>query len=78
MEHQRKKQVEALKVIKLAEHKQKPKSIEEFFSKDLENNKVKNEFSEIKKIKNKLTKMTWNIKQVNTYIIFKSSNDKIF
>lgn len=37
---QGKEEAEALKVLKLAEHKPKPKSIEEIISKELENNEI--------------------------------------
>ena len=57
MKDQGKNQVGALKLLKPAEHKQKPKSIEGIFPKDLENNGIKNELNKIKKQKNKLTKM---------------------
>ena len=43
IDDQREEQVEPLKVLKPADHKQKPKSIEGVFSKDLEVNEIKNE-----------------------------------
>ena len=49
VKNQGRKLVEVLKVLKPAEHQQKPKSIEGTFPKHLENNIIKNESSEIGK-----------------------------
>ena len=57
IEHQKKKQVEALKVLKRAEHQQKPESIEDVFPKEQENNYIKNELDEIEKSKEKIIEM---------------------
>ena len=43
IEDQGTKQIEALKILKPTEHKQKIKSIEEIFQEDLENNEIKSE-----------------------------------
>ena len=46
----KKKQVEALKVLKPVEDQQKPESNEGIFPKDLESSKIKNERNKIKKL----------------------------
>ena len=42
MKTKRKKQIEALKVLKPMKHKQKTKSIEGTYPKDIENSEIKN------------------------------------
>ena len=43
IEDQGRKKIEALKVLNPADHQQKPKTVEEIFPKELENNEIKNE-----------------------------------
>ena len=49
IQDQGRKQVQALKLLNTVEHQQNPKSIEEFFPKDLSNNEVKNKLKETEK-----------------------------
>ena len=54
MKIKKKKQVEALKFLKLVEHQQKPESIEEIFPKGLESSQTKSEINEIKKLEEQI------------------------
>ena len=52
-EEQRKKQVEALEVLKPEENKEDIKSVERLFPKEMRNDEIKNEIDEIEKRENK-------------------------
>ena len=56
MKIKEKNKLKLLKVLKPAEHKQKPKSIEVIFPKDLENSEIQNELNKIKKLEEKINR----------------------
>ena len=54
IEDQIRKQIEASKFLKPAKHQQEQKSMEASFPKELENNEVKNELNDFKKLEEKV------------------------
>ena len=54
IEDQGKKQAEALKVLSPAKHQHQQKPTEGIFAKNLENNEIKNQLNEIKRLEEKI------------------------